>query len=221
MTEVLTIPQGAVQVLTRKAEGVTRLAVLCPVYNEEQAIPLFLDRVMSVLSQLDSRYKPSLYFIDNGCTDASLNIIRKFHETNQNVFALVMSRNFGYQCALETGLRTVMADLYVMIDVDCEDPPEMILDFVKQHEQGFEIVYGERVDRPEPFVLKEMRKAYYRIVRWLADDNFVLNMAEFSLITREVRNAIIQDVTSTPFLRASIGRIGFRRKNAPRLRHPR
>src|SRR2546430_11558301 len=80
MTEVLTIPQGAVQVLTRKAEGVTRLAVLCPVYNEEQAIPLFLDRVMSVFSQLDSRYKPSLYFIDNGCTDASLNIIRNFQD---------------------------------------------------------------------------------------------------------------------------------------------
>jgi polyisoprenyl-phosphate glycosyltransferase len=218
---VPTIPQGAIQVLTRKAGGATRLAVLCPVYNEEQAIPLFFDRVMSVFSQLDTRYKPSLYFIDNGCTDASLRIIRSFHETNANVFAIVMSRNFGYQCALETGLRTVAADLYVMIDVDCEDPPEMILDFVKQHEQGFEIVYGERVDRPEPFVLKGTRKAYYRIVRWLADDNFVLNMAEFSLITREVRNAIIQDVTSTPFLRASIGRIGFRRKNVPYRRHPR
>ena len=207
--------------LTRKAGAATTLAVLCPVYNEEQAIPLFFDRVMSVFSQLDARYKPSLYFIDNGCTDASLRIIRSFHETNANVFAIVMSRNFGYQCALETGLRTVAADLYVMIDADCEDPPEMILDFVKQHEQGFEIVYGERVDRPEPFVLKGTRKAYYRIVRWLADDNFVLNMAEFSLITREVRNAIIQDVTSTPFLRASIGRIGFRRKNLPYRRHPR
>jgi polyisoprenyl-phosphate glycosyltransferase len=206
---------------TRESEGATRLAVLCPVYNEEEAIPLFLDRMMKVFSQLETRYKPSLYFIDNGCTDASLSIIRRFHETNPKVFVIVMSRNFGYQCALETGLRTVAADLYVMIDVDCEDPPEMILEFVKHHEEGFDIVYGERVDRPEPFVLKGLRKLYYQIVRWLADDNFVMNMAEFSLITREVRNAIMQDATSTPFLRASIGRIGFRRKNLPYRRHPR
>jgi dolichol-phosphate mannosyltransferase len=215
------ISQGAGQLPPRKSGGATRLAVLCPVYNEEEAIPLFLDRIMKVFSQLQARYKPSLYFIDNGCTDASLDIIRRFHETNPKVFAIVMSRNFGYQCALETGLRTVAADLYVMIDVDCEDPPEMILEFVKHQEEGFEIVYGERVDRPEPIVLKGLRKLYYRIVRWLADDNFVLNMAEFSLITREVRNAIIQDATSAPFLRASIGRIGFRRKNLPYRRHPR
>ena len=62
---------------------------------------------------------------------------------------LCWSRNFGYQCALETALRTVNADLYVMIDVDCEDPPEMILDFMKYHREGFDIVYGERADRPE------------------------------------------------------------------------
>jgi hypothetical protein len=61
---------------------------------------------------------------------------------------------FWIRCALETGLRTVAADLYVMIDVDCEDPPEIILEFVKLHEEGFDIVYGERVGRPEPFVLK-------------------------------------------------------------------
>jgi glycosyltransferase involved in cell wall biosynthesis len=206
---------------TAVPQGATTLAVLCPVYNEQDAIPLFLKRMMNIFAQLGAHYAPSLYFIDNGCTDASMSIIRSFHQSHPNVFAIVMSRNFGYQSALEAGLRTVTANLYVMIDVDCEDPPEMIMDFLRHYEEGFEIVYGERADRPEPPILKGLRKLYYRIVRWLADDNFVLNMAEFSLITAEVRNAILQDASSTPFLRASIGRIGFRRKNLPYRRHSR
>src|ERR1019366_10696708 len=82
-----------------------RLAVLCPVYNEQEAIPLFFERMRSVFAQLREQCEPALYFIDNGCTDASLSIIQKLHETNPNVYAIVLSRNFGYQCALETGLR--------------------------------------------------------------------------------------------------------------------
>jgi len=215
------VARELVRAHARRPEGPTTLAVLCPVYNEQEAIPLFLERMMNIFAQLGPHYAPSLYFIDNGSTDSSLRIIRNFHQTNPNVFAIVLSRNFGYQSALESGLRTVGADLYVMIDVDCEDPPEMILEFLRHYEEGFEIVYGERADRPEMFILKGIRKLYYRTVRWMADDNFVLDMAEFSLITAEVRYAILQETTSAPFLRASIGRIGFRRKNLPYRRHSR
>jgi dolichol-phosphate mannosyltransferase len=66
-----------------------------------------------------------------------------------------------------------------------------------------------------------MRKLFYRMTRSIADDHFVLNMAEFSLLTAEVRDAMIQDSSSFPFLRASIGRVGFRRKNVPYTRHSR
>jgi dolichol-phosphate mannosyltransferase len=197
------------------------IATICPVYNEERAIPLFLDRILKVFSELSPCYDPRLYFIDNGCLDRSLSVIKQFHERHPNIFVIVLSRNFGYQCALETALRVAIADLYVMIDVDCEDPPEMILDFIQQYEKGFDIVYGERVDRPEGYILKALRKVYYRVARWVADDDLVLDMAEFSLITREVRDAIIKDATSFPFVRSSIGRIGFTRKNLPYRRQKR
>lgn len=197
------------------------LAVVCTVYNEERTIPLFTERVLSVFRQIADQCESALYFIDNGCTDASFRLIRDLHERHANIFVIVLSRNFGYESALEIGLRTAEADLYVMIDVDCEDPPEMIIDFLRHYRDGYDIIYGERLDRPEGIILKSTRKLYYRIVRMVADENFVLNMAEFSLITREVRDAIIQDSTSYPFLRASIGRIGFKRKNLPYKRHPR
>jgi polyisoprenyl-phosphate glycosyltransferase len=197
------------------------LAVLCPVFNEQQTIPLFFERIAHVFAQIQDAYEPRLYFIDNGCSDGSLKIIQELHARFPNVFVVVLSRNFGYQCALETALRIADADHYLMIDVDCEDPPDMLLDFLRFQEQGYDIVYGERVDRPESVIVKSLRRFFYRISRSVADDNFVLDMAEFGLITAEVRNAILQDCTSFPFLRASIGRIGFRRKGVPYKRSKR
>lgn len=205
----------------RPGAGRPSLAVLCPVFNEQQTIPLFFERMADVFAQLQDRYEPRLYFIDNGCSDGSLKIIRELHERFSNVFAIVLSRNFGYQRALETGLRVATADLYVMIDVDCEDPPEMLLDFLRFREQGYDIVYGERVDRPENAILKWLRHFFYRAVHSIADDNFVVDMAEFCLISAEVRTAIGENSNSFPFLRASIGRIGFLRKAVPYRRSAR
>jgi glycosyltransferase involved in cell wall biosynthesis len=174
-----------------------------------------------VFASIADRCHPELYFVDNGCLDDSLALIRQAHQLHPNIYVIVLSRNFGYQCALEAGMRIAEADLYVMIDVDCEDPPELIARFLAEQAKGYDIVYGERVDRPEGVILKGARKLFYRLVRTVADENFVLDMAEFSLVTAEVRNAIIQDSTSFPFLRASIGRIGFRRLNIPYARQPR
>lgn len=207
--------------LARKSQGRLSLAVVCSINNEEKAIPLFFARMREVFRQLPEKYEPSLYFVDNGSTDGSLDAIREINKENPNVYAVVLSRNFGYQAALETGLRHAQGDFYVMIDVDCEDPPEMILDFLAYAEEGYDIVYGERLDRPEALLLKSARTMFYRILKGVSDDSSVMNMAEFSLITAEVRDAILRDSTSYPFLRSSIGRIGFQRKNIPYRRHER
>jgi len=118
-------------------------------------------------------------------------------------------------------LRNVEADLVVFIDVDCEDPPEMIMQFVDKCEEGYDIVYGERVDREEPKILKSIRKFFYRLLRAVADEEIILDMAEFSLFTKEVRCAIMDENTSFPFMRASIGRVGFRRAAIPYKRQKR
>jgi dolichol-phosphate mannosyltransferase len=77
------------------------------------------------------------------------------------------------------------------------------------------------VDRPEPAAIKAGRKFFYRLLQKIADDDIILDMAEFSLFTREVRDAIIDDRSSFPFLRASISRVGFRRKAVPFARQRR
>jgi dolichol-phosphate mannosyltransferase len=126
-----------------------------------------------------------------------------------------MSRNYGYQCSVECGLRNSDADLTAVVDVDCEDPPELFIPFLNYIEEGFDIVYGERVDRHESKFIKWLRRVFYRVTRAVADDRFILYMAEFCIINRTVRAAILADNNSFPFIRASIGRVGFEIKNVP------
>jgi dolichol-phosphate mannosyltransferase len=191
------------------------ITILCPVHNEERVIPLFWARIRPVIENLSDRYDVHLLFLDNASMDQSAQQIAKIRESWPSTYVITMSRNVGYHASLECGLRHATGDLFVFIDVDCEDPPEMILEFVEKHEQGCDIIYGERVDRHESELMKGARKFFYRLLHALADEEIILDMAEFSLFTREVRNAVLDENTSFPFLRASIARVGFRRAAIP------
>ncbi len=199
-----------------------KLTVICPVFNEMISVPIFAQRMKAVREQLLDRYDVDLLFCNNSSTDETLCEIIKLRCQNSFIYVVTLSRNVGYQASLECGLRTARGDLFVFIDVDCEDPPEMILDFVKVYEDGgCDIVYGERVDRHEAKLLVWGRKLFYRILKVVADEEVILDMAEFSLMTEEVRDAIVEDSSSFPFIRASIGRVGFRRKGIPYKRQKR
>ena len=197
------------------------LAILVPVFNEERCVPLFFDRIEPVLVPLQEDFIIHLVFLNNASTDGTLSAIDKLRSRHTDTYVITMSRNVGYQRSLEFGLRHCQADLYVFIDVDCEDPPEMIQDFIAKQHDGFDIVYGERIGRSEAMLIQVLRKMFYRLLRSIADEDIILDMAEFSLMTAEVRNAVIADHSSFPFIRASIGRVGFRRHGISYRRHPR
>ena len=198
-----------------------KLTIICPVYNEEKVIYLFFDRVKQVISELSARYQIDLVFLNNASTDGTYDLLNELRQSHGFVYVITLSRNVGYQRSLECGLNNVLGDIFAFIDVDCEDPPEMILEFIKYYEQGYDIVYGERLDREENRAIKSLRKLFYHIVQSAADEDIILYMAEFSLFTSEVRDAIVQDKNSFPFIRSSIARVGFRRIGIPYKRHRR
>jgi polyisoprenyl-phosphate glycosyltransferase len=198
-----------------------RLTILCPCFNEEAVVPLFFDRLSPVIKGLSAKYDVHVVFLNNASTDNTLSQIISLREDCSQVYVVTFSRNVGYQRSVEGGLRNTDSDVYVIIDVDCEDPPELIPLFLEKFEQGFDIAYGERVDREEPALIKSARKLFYRVLRRLADEEIILDMAEFALFTREVRDAIVQDQDSFPFIRSSIGRVGFRRFGIPFKRQQR
>jgi len=230
------------------ATEANKLTIICPVYNEEVVIPLFFERMAPVMEQLECNfnYQVILVFTDNCSSDGTLAAIRTIAEADSRVYYISLAKNVGYQRSLHCALSNcafpsptfpswtfpsavspsgfvpnLQRDLFAFIDVDCEDPPEMIIEFVQMHKQGYDVVYGERVDREEPQSIQNIRKFFYRLTKLVADDEIILDMAEFCLMTNEVRTAVLQEKTSFPFIRASIGRVGFRRIGIPYKRHKR
>lgn len=198
------------------------LSVIVPIFNEAEVIPLFFSRIKPVLDKIEQNYRVNLLFLNNASTDKSFEVISEIRRDFKFVYLITMSSNVGYQKSVECGLRNTKGDIFVVIDVDCEDPPEMILQFIDYYEKGFDLVYGIRADRSENKIIKSYRKFFYHLVRKVSDDEILLYMAEFALLTSEVRDATVASLDSFPFLRSSMARVGFNRigisyKRAPRI----
>jgi dolichol-phosphate mannosyltransferase len=186
-----------------------KLIILSPVYNEEECLPLFIEQVKKLEKQLSGRYVIDIFFSNNASTDSSLTILKKSSEIHDNIFFFTLSKNFGYQNSLQYALKNIVGDIFVIIDVDGEDPVEMILEFLDKYEKGYDIVYGKREDRVENYYIKKLRKLFYRLLKILSDDEIILDMAEFSLFTDEVRVSLLAENNSFPFIRSAISRVGY------------
>lgn len=191
------------------------ISIICPVFNEELTIPIFYRRLTLALADLRSKYNFELIFTNNGSTDRTLEILRELSEKDETIQALTFSRNFGYQSSLMAGLQHARGEAVMVVDSDCEDPPEMLPRLIAGWEQGYDLVYGIRRRKIEPLTLRFFRKAFYRLTRSIADYDFILDMAEFSLFTRRVRHVVLSNHSTYPFIRAELGFAGFKRLGIP------
>ena len=187
-----------------------KISVICPVFNEENTISLYYERFQKAISCLKDRYHVELIFVNNCSEDNTLSLARNLHSQNSSVQVISLTRNFGYQASVLCGLSFATGDAVVVNDVDGEDPPELIPKFVDLWEKGYDIIYGKREKRPEFFGLTLCRKLFYRFTRAIADNDFILDMAEFSLFTRQVRREVLKTKTSFPFIRNELAYVGFR-----------
>jgi dolichol-phosphate mannosyltransferase len=197
------------------------IQVICPVYNEELCVDYFYERYRAVRDRIADSYRVELTFIDNASTDRTPELVKQIRSKDRSVQLICHSRNFGYQASVLCGLTNLEGDAYVVIDADCEDPPEMIADFVKKWQEGFDLVYGDRKWRSENASVAMARRIFYRLTRKVADSEFIIDMAEFSLFTRRVRDQVISNCSTFPFVRSDLAYSGFRRYGIEYKREPR
>ena len=191
-----------------------KISIICPFYNELDAIPLFFNRLIEVVSSIkDIHFE--IIFVNNSSTDGSLEklkeLILKKQNNEQITFKIIsFSRNFGYQKSLLAGYSHSTGDASIVIDTDLEDPPELILEFIAQWNKGYEVIYGKRVDRQENWLIKKMRDNFYRILSLTADFKINDQMAEFCLISRRVRENILKINPTFTFFRSEIAFLGLK-----------
>src|SRR3989338_5510938 len=154
-----------------------KITIICPVYNEEETIPIFYELTRNAISALRDKYQFEFIFTNNASEDGTLQRLGELHKNDPDIEFITLSRNFGYQGSILSGLANALGDAIIIIDVDCEDPPELIARFIKGWEDCYDIVYGRRDKRPEPAIVQLARKAFYRLTRRIADYDFVLDMA--------------------------------------------
>ena len=198
-----------------------RISIVSPVYNEELTVRPFHQRLVAALAPLAARYEFEIIFTNNRSSDRTAERVLELRAADPRVQLLTLSRNFGYQQSMLAGIRQACGDAVCLIDVDGEDPPEMIVEFIRHWEEGYDIVYGERDRRAENVLITWMRKIFYRLNRMIADSDIILDMAEFSLFSADVRDAVAASGSTYPFLRAEIAHFGFRRMGIRYDRKPR
>ena len=207
--------------VTTESVDRARLSVTIPVRNEEQNVPVFLERLRGVLDGLTGLGGWEMVFVDNRSGDSTMARLHAAHAADPRIRVVALARNFGYQAAVTAGLTHGSGDLYAVIDVDGEDPPEVLTQFADAIRGGAHVAYGIRSQRVEPALIVFSRRVFYYLNRFIADAEIVVWMAEFAMMRREVRDAILVPRTTFPFLRAELGYVGFTRVGIAYTRQPR
>lgn len=195
------------------------LAVIVPLHNEAESINYFFNRIRTTLVGIEDLTNWQVFFINDGSTDNSLDKLKELRKHDKRVNIISLARSFGYQNALQAGLKNVTAKYYSIIDVDCEDPPELLEEFYHsiKHED-IEIAYGIRSNREEPSWIIFFRKMFYKINKLIADNEIVMWMAEFSMFTHNVKMVILSPRNTFLFLRNEMAYVGLKRKGFNYLR---
>jgi glycosyltransferase involved in cell wall biosynthesis len=189
------------------------LSVIAPVKDEEEAIAPFVEKVAAVLEGIEGvgRGGFEILFIDDGSGDGTLDAIRRAHQRDPRVRGLSFSRNFGKEAALSAGLDHALGSAVVPLDVDLQDPPEVIGDMVRKWREGYDIVYGVRTNRESDSLPKRLTAdLYYRAHNWLSDDKIPEHAGDFRLLDRKVVDVIRAMPERSRFMKGLFAWAGFR-----------
>jgi len=186
-----------------------RLSVAVPVHNEEQVLPELLQRLTAVLDALPGG-PHEMVFVDDGSRDGSLSILEAASGRDTRVVVVSLSRNFGHQAALSAALDQVTGDATLVMDGDLQDRPEEIPRLVAKLQEGFDVVYAQRVRRKEGTLLRTAYFLFYRLITSLSELRLPLDAGDFSIMSRRVVAAIRSAPEHNRYLRGLRTWVGFR-----------
>jgi glycosyltransferase involved in cell wall biosynthesis len=186
------------------------LSLVVPVYNEVETVALFVERVQSVFSD-PATILVEYIFVNDGSTDATLETLLLLQRRTPGIKVVDLSRNFGKEAALSAGLRCATGQVVVPIDVDLQDPPELVLEMIDKWREGYEVVLGRRVDRTsDSWAKRASANWFYRIHNKIADPAIPENVGDFRLMDRQVVDALNELPESRRFMKGLFAWVGFR-----------
>ena len=188
------------------------ISIVSPCFNEQDNVGPCYDAVRTVFETELPDCDYEHIFADNDSSDETVERLREIAAKDPRVKVIANARNYGPFRSTFNAVRAATGDaVLVMLPVDLQDPPELIATFVGYWKQGYKIVYGQRAERQEGIVLRNVRGLYYQLVRRFADIDIPLNTGEFQLLDRQVVEALLRFSDHYPYIRGMIANVGFRR----------
>lgn len=191
-----------------------KISVISGCYNEEGNLREFYERLVAVFSQLPG-YSYEIVLADNCSTDRSREILREIAAQDPHFKVILNANNFGHIRSPFNALLQATGDAVVALCSDLQEPPELILEFVKQWEAGYQVVCGVKPKSHENSVIFQMRRIYYRLLASCSETPQIQNFTGFGLYDRKVINAVKQFNEPYPYFRGLISEIGFKRTEVP------
>lgn len=185
------------------------ISIVLPVFNEEPGIQSTIDTLLNFTEQQKEDYE--LIFVDDGSKDKSVKIIKRAMEQSPSIKLVEFSRNFGHQLAITAGLQYTSGDAVVVMDADLQDPPEVIPQMIEKWHEGYDIVYGKRMQRDGETAFKKFTAAmFYRTFKKLATIDMPLDTGDFRLMNRKAVKQLQKLHEQDPFVRGQVTWIGFK-----------
>jgi glycosyltransferase involved in cell wall biosynthesis len=193
-----------------------KLSVIIAVYMDGPAIPFMYRRLVDVLTKIDVDYE--IIFVNDSSPDNAREVLADLAKQDKNVVVINHSRNFGSQNAFTSGMKVATGDGVILLDGDLQDPPEVIEEFYKKWQAGYQVVYGQRVKREAPFFMQIFYKVFYRIFQKLSYIPIPLDAGDFSLIDRKVVDSLNAFPENNRFLRGLRAWAGYKQIGIPYVR---
>jgi len=189
------------------------ISIITPCFNEENCIEECYNKIKLLFEKDLIDYDYEHIFTDNYSTDKTVEILKKIAKKDKRIKIILNSRNFGvYRSCFNAIIRSSGDAVIPMFDADLQDPPELIIEFIKHWNAGYKVVAGRRKEREENFIMRNIRKIYYRIITLLAEFYIPPDVGEYQLIDRIAVNALLKFDDYNPYIRGMIANCGFETK---------
>lgn len=191
----------------------SKISIVIPCYNESETLELLFKELQKLPADIPEA-EFEFVFVDDGSSDGTLDGLRELARREENVFYIGLSRNFGKEAAMLSGLKFCSGDYVAVMDADLQDPPALLGQMYRAVvEEGYDCAAARRTDRRgEPRVRSFFAKAFYRLINRLSQTEIVDGARDFRLMTRQMVDAILDVSEYNRFSKGIFGWVGFRTK---------
>ena len=188
------------------------ISIVTPCFNEDENVVEVYLQVKKIIENQLSEYIYEHIFIDNASTDNTAELLKDIAKIDKNVKIIINSRNFGHIRSPVYGMMQAKGDIVISLVADLQDPPEMIIDFIKAYEEGYNIVLAIKSSSKENSLMFKVRKIYYNILKKISDTEIYENYTGFGLYDKKTIKALERMPDAYPFFRGMIAEIGYKVK---------